>query len=283
MSGNIQTNENVPGGRQQDDAAAGGQQSQVDLEKLARSNGWRPKAEFKGVGEWVDAGEYLRRNEQHLPIIKGRLKKTEEQLNAARAETAALRAEQTAMAAQVASSNQAVHDIKEMLTSAEERAYNRAVADLGKKMDTAIADGDVDGAKRAREELAAVTEEARKRAEKTATTKKTADDATQTRTDPAATAWIAADEQSWYREIRGAKGWAEQLFVDPSLKHLGVADRLKEITKLAVEEWGPRFPKHFKTADEDDEEPDHPHHVHIGDVAIDLQFVVKVGAEMNIF
>ena len=253
MSGNLQTNENVPGGRQQDDAAAGGQQSQADLEKLARSNGWRPKAEFKGFGEWVDAAEYLRRNEEHLPIIKGRLKKTEEQLAAARADTAALRAEVAAGNTQLASANQAVNDIREMLTTAEERSYKRAVADLSKKMDTAIADGDQDAARAARAELESVTEEARKRAEKVATTKKTADDATQPRTDPAATAWIASDEQAWYREIPGAKGWAEQMFVDPKYKHLGVADRLAKISAEAPDVFGHKYPTYFKAAEDDDE------------------------------
>lgn len=248
MSGNIQTSENLPGGGDShvDDA----QKSQTDLEKLARSNGWRPKSEFRGVGEWVDASEYLRRNEEHLPIIKGRLKKTEAELAAVRVDNAAVRAELQAAAGQIAESRQATLDIKEMLTKAEENSYKRAVAELSNKMDAAISDGDVAAATAARKELETVTDAARERATKAATTKKTDGDTAQPRVDPAAKAWIGAPEQSWYREIPGAKGWAEQMFVDAKFAHLGTGDRLAKISELAPKYFSSAHPEHFKSDDD---------------------------------
>ena len=251
MSGNIQTNENLPGGG--DSHADEQQKSQTDLEKLARSNGWRPKSEFRGVGEWVDASEYLRRNEEHLPIIKGRLKKTEAELAAVRSDNAAVRAELAAAAGQIAESRQATLDIKEMLTTAEDRAYRRAVAELNTRMDTAIAEGDVAAATAARKELENVTDAARERAAKATVTKKTDSDAVQPRVDPAAKAWISAPEQSWYREIPGAKGWAEQMFVDAKFAHLGTGDRLAKISELAPKYFSGAHPEHFKTDDDGDD------------------------------
>ena len=253
MSGNIQTNENLPGSGGGDGHVDDAQKSQTDLEKLARSNGWRPKSEFRGVGEWVDASEYLRRNEEHLPIIKGRLKKTEAELTAVRADSAAVRAELQAATAQIAESRQATLDIKEMLTTAEDRAYKRAVAELSNKMDAAITDGDVAAATAARKELETVTDAARERATKAAATKKTDSDTAQPRVDPAAKAWIAAPEQSWYREIPGAKGWAEQMFVDAKFAHLGTGDRLAKISELAPKYFSNAHPEHFKTDDDGDD------------------------------
>ncbi len=55
------------------------------VEDRAREMGWRPKEEFKGdESRWVDAETFVDNGEKVLPIVQARLRKTEEQLEAAR-------------------------------------------------------------------------------------------------------------------------------------------------------------------------------------------------------
>lgn len=54
-------------------------------ETRARSMGWRPKEEFRGdETKWVDATEFVRRGEEHLPIVRAELKRTRQDLDETR-------------------------------------------------------------------------------------------------------------------------------------------------------------------------------------------------------
>lgn len=55
--------------------------AQRETETKARSMGWRPETEFRGdKTKWVDAQEFVRRGEQHLPILRDRLDRTQREL-----------------------------------------------------------------------------------------------------------------------------------------------------------------------------------------------------------
>ena len=48
-----------------------------DTESRARAMGWVPKDQFRGPAEnWRDAGEFVRRGEEELPILRERLRST---------------------------------------------------------------------------------------------------------------------------------------------------------------------------------------------------------------
>lgn len=51
------------------------QPSGDDIEARARAQGWVPREEFRGPPEnWRDAGEFVRRGEEELPIVRERLR-----------------------------------------------------------------------------------------------------------------------------------------------------------------------------------------------------------------
>jgi hypothetical protein len=53
------------------------------IETAARDMGWRPKDEFKGPEDkWVDAGEYLRRGQEVLPIVRADNRRLRDSLSA---------------------------------------------------------------------------------------------------------------------------------------------------------------------------------------------------------
>lgn len=53
----------------------------AEVEQRARDMGWAPKEEWRGnPAAWIDAGEYVQRGEQMIPILRSNLRKTETEL-----------------------------------------------------------------------------------------------------------------------------------------------------------------------------------------------------------
>lgn len=74
--------EQQPQDQQQNDQQDTQRQSD---EARARSMGWRPREEFRGdESKWVDATEFVRRGEEHLPIVRAELKRTRQDLDETR-------------------------------------------------------------------------------------------------------------------------------------------------------------------------------------------------------
>jgi hypothetical protein len=64
-----------------------------NLEQKAREIGWRPKEEFRGDPEkWVEAGEYLRRGEEVLPLVKAENRHLKDKTDTLTREVAQLKA-----------------------------------------------------------------------------------------------------------------------------------------------------------------------------------------------
>jgi hypothetical protein len=64
---------------------------QAVLERDARSRGWRPRDQFRGrPEEWVDAGVFMDRVQQVMPILKSELRRTTSELEETRGLTATL-------------------------------------------------------------------------------------------------------------------------------------------------------------------------------------------------
>jgi hypothetical protein len=99
-----------------DDAA------QKELETRARAMGWTSKDEFKGdPAKWRDAGEFVERGENLLPLVKAQNKRLERE---------------------VAELKQTTREFAEHLSKTEQRAYDRAMADLKQQRKEALAAGD---------------------------------------------------------------------------------------------------------------------------------------------
>lgn len=110
-----------------------------DYEAEARAHGWTPKEEFRGdASKWVDAETFAKRADEVMPFLKK--------------QNAGLKRE--------------IDDLKRQFkqasshfSKAEERGYQRAMADLDAKHTNAVELGDVAGAKRVVKEMEALSAE----------------------------------------------------------------------------------------------------------------------------
>jgi hypothetical protein len=116
-----------------DAGAAGADDAQQQTEARARAMGWTPKDEFKGdPAKWRDAGEFVERGEREVPL---------------------LRAQNRRLEAKIGELSTTVREMGDYLTKTEQRAYDRAIADLKQQRKDALAAGDGDAFDKADEQL----------------------------------------------------------------------------------------------------------------------------------
>lgn len=265
MSGRLQTNENLPGGGadDRDDDTDG---LDMSVEARARRQGWHPESEYRGPEDrkprFLTAEQYLKRADTEIHIARANNKKLQETVARTEVEVRGLKSEIAKRDSLIEETQQAVVDIRGMLTTAEDRAYKRAREELSQKMDEAIDAGDAITAKQARKELEEVNEEARKRAAAKPPEKKKveADAGKQQGGDPDAKAWTDAPEQDWYHQSKKmnafANGFFMELYEDPKTARLSTARKLEMVSA----EVRATFPKYFEEDDGagagDDGEPE---------------------------
>jgi len=113
---------------------------EVDVEVLAKAKrmGWTDQNEFKGHPDrWVDAETYVNRADEHLPILKGTVATMNKTMVAQ--EKLILEQEKRLKAMQA--------DIQEFVgytRKAEERAYQKALAEMKAEQRQAVEDQDLD-------------------------------------------------------------------------------------------------------------------------------------------
>lgn len=102
-----------------------GQEQQANpAEEKARAQGWVPKEDFKGdPAKWKDAETFVKHGEDILPVLKERNEHLVKEMQGMK---------------------QDFNKFVEYAKKAEERAYQRAIADLEKRELQAVADQDVD-------------------------------------------------------------------------------------------------------------------------------------------
>lgn len=254
---NLQHSENLPGG----DAADRDDTNTLDMsvEARARRLGWHPKEEFRGdPREFVDAGEFMRRSEEQLPVLRANFRKSE--IRAARMERDVNQANQrlSAMETQLAEARDAVLSMRNMLSTAEERSYQRAIKEIETRMDAAIDDGDAAAAKKERANLTALTEEMAKRAAKTPAAKadQPAAQQQQANVDPVANAWVNDPDRDWYRGNARMKGYADGVFDE--LRRTNPGASMQQLLDKVQEEVEDQFPRHFERRRVDDDDRDPP-------------------------
>lgn len=105
----------------------------IDYEVEARKMGWTDKEDFKGdPNHHIDAETFYKRAVEYMPIAKATIRKLSARLDAAERE--AKRA-------------------AEFFSKAEQRAYERALADIRAEQEAAVESGDLDAHRRAAEKL----------------------------------------------------------------------------------------------------------------------------------
>lgn len=107
-------------GAPQDDGAGGGA---IDYEARAKALGWVPPEEFKGdPSRHVDAETFVKRGEEIMPILKAQNKRLEREL---------------------ADLRKTVAKASDYFSRAEQRGYEKAMADIQARQEAAVETGDV--------------------------------------------------------------------------------------------------------------------------------------------
>lgn len=184
----------------------------VDLERRARSMGWRPKEEFRGdEAKWVPAEEYVRRGEEYIPLIRAENRKLEERLSASDRSNKELKAA-------LDETRDTIAALREHQDAEVKRRVDRARAELRQQIKQARADDDVDAELEAQDALRELDREQAAVQKPTPAPKAPAPAPGEPKIDPAFLEW--KEDNPWFEtdpRRRGlAMGIAEDLRADPA-------------------------------------------------------------------
>lgn len=194
------------------------------IETEARDYGWAPKENFKGPAErWRPADEYVEWAKQSGRLPRGEFDKVVKALPVIKQENEQLKAK-------LAEVSDTLNQFVEFSTKAEERAFNRAKAELEAKVEAAANNADPAAAKAAMAELAALKPEPPK--PKVETKPAVA-------LDPVIQDWLG--KETWYSDPknRSLNAFATELFDE--LSGMPTDKRLEEVKRRTVE----KFPEKF--------------------------------------
>jgi hypothetical protein len=119
-----------------EDAELPPEEPEVSAEDRARAQGWRPLAEYRGPpGRWSNAEEFLARGEADWSILRAQNRKMSEKLARLEPEIESLRNTS-------AEQSEALKAAMNLARRADQRGYDRAVADLKTKQREAVQSGD---------------------------------------------------------------------------------------------------------------------------------------------
>lgn len=180
-----------------------------DYEAEARQHGWTPKDDFKGdPAKWVDAETFAKRADEVMPFLKK---------------------QNTALKREMDDLKRTMKQASAFYSKAEERAYERALADLQARHDEAVEGGDVAGARKVLKELHELEKPASAETEEKPDTKA----AQQELAD-----WV--DENDWYINDEKRRAYA-----DIQAGAMGPAAEWEGGPKAWLEELGKRVTRKF--------------------------------------
>lgn len=211
----------------------------VSLEDRARAMGWKPQNEYRGdPRRWTDAETFIAHGERELPILRDQNRRMSEKLARTDGEVSALRNT-------IAEQGKAVRDAMALARRADQKGYERGLAELKAKQREAVATGDTEAFDQVQQQIDAAERERQVAAIEPAT----APDPTPApaavpvpQTDPATTAFFA--ENPWFHtdpEL-GRAMIAEHIAVKTSRPHLPLADQYAVARARLVEAFPDRFP-----------------------------------------
>ena len=180
------------------------------VEQEAMAQGWRPKEEFEGDPErFIDAGEFVRRGE-----LFSKIDHQNKELKQLR---------------------NAMDQFKQHHAMVEQKAYERAVADLKKQRKEALAEGDVDQYDHIDNQLEALKDQ--REAELVRAAQVAQQNAPQV--DPAFTAWVA--KNPWYTSDVTMAGAANAYGMDLARQGLPPLEVLKRVEAHIKQEFKHKF------------------------------------------
>lgn len=225
----------------------GEQKANPEVERLAREMGWKPESEWKGdppKGGFVAADEFINRGERIIPIINGRLKRSEEEKSRLSAELEAVKRDHA----------DNVKRIERMSKVALEQQREQLVSQYEARKEAAVETGDKDAFRQAqRDQNEALKKLDERLAEpKEETEKKTKQPELPRDIQEVVTGWITTN--SWYNtdEEMQALANARHMKLLKEKPGLSLSENLKEVRAYVAK----RFPEAFNSGtDADDAEP----------------------------
>lgn len=208
------------------------------VEARARELGWKPKDEYRGPPErWRDAPEFLKHGEDTLPILRERLRRQGTQINE-------LSTNVKEMTTRLRESGEVLQELHKETLTAREKGYHQAAQELEGRMAAAVAEADVAGYERARQELANLnTEHAANKpvAREPAVPAKPAAQP-DTPLDPIIVQWI--QDNPWYDRDRSLNAYATDEHAAILRDHPGwsLDENLAEVKRRVVA----KFPEKFR-------------------------------------
>lgn len=192
------------------DEAASAAAAAVEAE--ASKMGWTPKEQFKGdPAKWRPADEFVERGKNMLPIVQATVKRQERELSELRT---------------------TVQDFAAHMSKTEQRAYDRALADLKAQRAAAIAAGDGETFEKVDEAITDLNKEVQAKAVKAAPAK--AED------DPVYAEWEGRN--TWLKDPKmSAFGTAAANY----LRSTGETAQGAEFLELVTKEVKTKFPDKF--------------------------------------
>lgn len=182
------------------------------VEAEAAKMGWTPKDQFKGdPAKWRPADEFVERGKNMLPIVQATVKRQEREL---------------------AELRNTVQDFASHMSKTEQRAYDRALAELKQQRAAAVAAGDGETFDKVDDAITDLRKEAEAKAAKAAPAK--ADD------DPVYTEWEGRN--TWLKDPKmSAFGTAAANY----LRSTGETAEGAEFLELVTKEVKAKFPDKF--------------------------------------
>lgn len=118
-----------------DDAGAAAA-AEAEVETRARDMGWKPLAEYRGPpGKWQPAADFIARGENILPIVRDQNRRMTERMGK-------LEGEVTGLRSTVQEQLQIIKDLRDMGARADQRGYDRAMAEIKVNQRKAVEAGD---------------------------------------------------------------------------------------------------------------------------------------------
>lgn len=211
-------------------------ESRADIERRARAMGWKPKDEYRGPpGNWRDAEEFLRVGETEIPVMRDNLRTMERRLTDSQREVEALRG-------QVGDLTGIAEELRAMARKADERGYQRALAELKAKQRDAVAQGDTAAYDAIEAEINAAETERRTAAPAREPEKKPNGEASPRVPPPApAVKDFMVRNDDWFNRNQDMTTYAVNydatLKNDPDWRDVSDEDRLKEVERVTREKF----------------------------------------------
>lgn len=199
-----------------DDKDDGASTAAAAVEAEATKMGWTPKDQFKGdPAKWRPADEFVERGKNMLPIVQATVKRQERE---------------------IAELRQTTKEFAEHLSKTEQRAYDRAMADLKQQRKEALAAGDADAFDKADDAIDDLKKEADTKAAKAAT--KSGEPAA----DPVYLEWESRNK-TWLNDPKMA-AYGES--AAEYLRKTGETATSAEFLELVTKEVKAKFPDKFE-------------------------------------